>query len=442
MVRLFGCLLGCCLFIPIAGWSQSTYEKGYFIDLNNQKTACFIKPEAWSARGSLTYLFSYKDQPQTKPLAEISEVVIDGVFNLKRANVMIDISGDESPLISYTPEPEWHQEEIFLWTLVEGNTSLFLYEGGGLKRFFLRKGNGPIEQLVYKKYRTTAGISLNESYKQTLFEKVNCGDSLFLYFESLTYTEQALTKHFVAENNCAGTPVQVYPKEKASVPVTIPDAEPVKENETTLTSRKKLSPPAEPVAPSIITEKEKINYFGLEVNPLLRQIINLNPNSTPTNNPFGIQFASNSTKTGRGFNMGFTYSRTKFNDDNNGVQRENINRDIAFRFGYERKHQLGKRWIVLHGYDLVLGGAKARTETSDQFIGNVVTETSTNFWGLGPRGGILFLISDRVSLGTEATYYLRYITDKTKLTGAPDSKQKTSEFELTVPVVLILSIRF
>jgi hypothetical protein len=81
-------------------------------------------------------------------------------------------------------------------------------------------------------------------------------------------------------------------------------------------------------------------------------------------------------------------------------------------------------------------------ETNDQFSGNIVTETSTNFWGLGPRAGLMFLLSDRITLGTEATYYLRYIRDTTKLTGLPDSKQKSSEFVLTVPVVLILSIRF
>jgi hypothetical protein len=441
MIRFFCYLIGCWLFIPVAGRSQSTYEKGFFTDLNNQKTECFIKPEAWSTRGVITYLLNYKDQPQTKPLAEISEVSIQGLFNLKRATVQIDISGDESPLLSYTQEPEWHQEELFLWTLVEGNTSLFLYEGGGLKRFFFRKGNGPIEQLVYKKYRTTSGISLNESFKQTLFEKINCSDSLLTYFEMLKYEEQVLIKHFVAENNCAGTSVQVYPKAQAPVSVTIPETPHVETKEIDQAQTTKLMPPAEPKAP-INTNKKMINYFGLEVNPLLRQIINLNPNSSPTNNPFGIQFASNSTQTGRGVSIGLTYSRSKFNDDNNGVQRETINRDIAFRLGYERKHPLGKRWLVLHGYDLVLGGAKARTETTDQFIGNILTETSSYFWGVGPRGGILFLISDRVTLGTEATYYLRYVTDKTKLTGAPDSKQKTSEFELTVPVVLILSIRF
>ena len=439
MVQYFCCLVGVCLFIPITGHGQSAYEKGYFIDLNDKKTTCFIKAEPWTADGALTYLLNYQDQPKTKLIAEVSEISIDSQFKLKRVKVQIDISGDESPLISYAQEPEWHQEELFLWTLVEGNSSLFLFEGGGLKRFFFKKGDAPTEQLIFKKYRTAAGISLNESFKQTLFEKLNCGDSIFTYFESLKYDEPVLIKHFVAENNCAGSSVQVYPKTQKSMSITFPDATPVKEKETAQSTRKKISPPE---GPSIITEKEKINYFGLEVNPLLRQIINLSPNSTPTNNPFGIQFSSNSVATGRGFNLGLTYSRRKFDDSNNGIGRENINRDIAFRFGYERKHTLGKRWLVLHGYDFVVGGAKTHTQTFDPTFGTFVTETTGNFWGFGPRVGILFLLSDRVTLGTEATYYLRYITDKTKLTGAADTKQKTSEFELTVPIVLILSIRF
>ncbi|MBN8651311.1 MAG: hypothetical protein J0L67_07780 [Cytophagales bacterium] len=439
-MRFFTCLIGGLLFSCLLH-AQSAYEKGYFIDLNNQKTECFIKPEAWSAHGALTYLASYKEQPQTKALSELSEISIQGLFKLKRAKVQLDISGDESPLLSYTQDPEWHTEELFLWTLVNGNTSLYVYEGGGLKRFFISNANAPIEQLVYKKYRTTSGINLNESFKQTLFEKVNCGDSLFTYFTALRYDEQTLIKHIVAENNCAGAAVQVFPKTQTEITRPLPQTSVLDAKENPKPETKKIAPPSEP-EPSVLSNKGWVNYFGLEVNPLLRQIINLNPNSTPTNNPFGIQFASNSTRTGRGIGLGLTFARVKFSDDNNGVQRETINRDIAFRIGYERKHELGKRWIVLHGYDLVLGGSKSRTETTDQFIGNIVTETTTNFFGLGPRAGLMFLLSDRITLGTEATYYLRYIRDTTKLTSMPDSKQKSSEFVLTVPVVLVLSIRF
>ncbi|MCW5910526.1 MAG: hypothetical protein KIT62_05600 [Cyclobacteriaceae bacterium] len=439
MLRFFICLLGCS-FIPRFVSAQASYEKGYFVDLHNQKTECYIRPEAWSAHSSLTYLVHSKEQPQTKLLDELSEISIEGFFKLKRTKVQLDISGDESPLLSYTQEPEWHNEELFLWTLVDGNVSLYSYEGGGLKRFFYSRGNGPAEQLVYKKYRTTSGIKLNETFRQTLFEKVNCGDSIFTYFDALRYDEQALTKHFVAENNCAGASVRVYPKAQQSS-ITLPSTSSLDEKEKPVQQKKSLSPPAEP-EPFALSGKAHINYFGLEVNPLLRQIINLNPNSTPTNNPFGIQFASNSALTGRGLNMGLTYSRSKFNDDNNGVFRETVNRDLAFRIGYERKQPLGKRWIVFHGYDFIIGGAKSRTETTDPFVGNTIIETTSSFWGLGPRVGILFLISDRVTLGTESTYYLRYITDKTKLSGLPDSKQKSSDFALTVPVVLILSIRY
>lgn len=433
--------LFCICFLPYLVQAQAAYEKGYFVDLNNQKTECYIKPEAWSAQGTLTYLLTLKDQPQTISLQSLSEISIHDRFKLKRVKVQLDISGDESPLLSYTREPEWHNEDLFLWTLVDGNTSLYVYEGDGLTRYFYNTANHAVEPLIYKKYRTTSGISLNESFKQTLFENVNCADSLFSYFATLLYNEQELIKHMVAENTCAGMPAQVYPKTKqgVSIPFTQPGISNTKENAKP--EKNKPLPPDEPEASAFVTSG-RVNYFGLEVNPLLRQIINLNPNSTPTNNPFGIQFASNSTRTGRGISLGLTYSRSKFKDDNNGVPRETINREVAFRFGYERKHQIGKRWVALHGYDFVVGGAKLHTETNDPFAGSIITETATNFWGLGPRAGLIFLISDRVTLGTEATYYLRYITDKTKLTNLPDSKQKTSEFELTTPVVLILSIRF
>jgi hypothetical protein len=441
VVKFFNCLFGVCFFLPFLLRAQSVYEKGYFVDLNNQKTECFIKPEAWPAHGTVTYLLTSKDQPQTKSLDDLSEISILDLFKLKRTKVQIDISGDESPLLSYTPEPEWHNEELFLWTLVDGNTSLYVYEGDGLTRYFYSIADNPPEQLVYKKYRTTSGIKLNESFKQTLFDKVNCADSLFSYFAALPYGEQALINHVVAENNCAGTSVQTYPTKPKKAFIPLAETRTLNAIENSKPEKKKPNPPAEP-EPSVFENKKRVNYFGLEVNPLLRQIVNLNPNSTPTTNPFGIQFASNSTRTGRGISSGLTYLRSKFNDDNNGVTRETINREVAFRFGYERKHQIGKRWIALHGYDFVVGGAKLYTETNDPFAGSIVTETSSNMWGFGLRAGLLFLISDRVTLGTEATYYSRYITDKTKLTGLPDSKQKTSEFELTLPVVLILSIRF
>ena len=110
------------------------------------------------------------------------------------------------------------------------------------------------------------------------------------------------------------------------------------------------------------------------------------------------------------------------------------------RVGYERKRNLGKRWIVLHGYDFLLGMSKETTK-SDQSGFQVNIESTGTRWGLGPRAGILFGISDQVFLGTESTFYLTFLNEKQTITGQPDSEQKSSEFSLVLPVSLFLTVR-
>lgn len=439
MTRTSFCLIGCILFFPGLGRGQSVYEKGYFIDLKNQKTACYIKVEAWKAHSEITFLKSYNHPLQTQSLDSLSEIAIDSLFKLKRLVVQIDISGDDDSLLSYVHEPEWNEEEIFLWTLVEGNTTLYAYEGGGLKRYFFKRGNDPIEQLVYKRYRTREGTSLNESFKQTLYEKVNCIGSSNTYFTNLRYDEQSLSAHFVLENKCLGSVANVYPTRREDPATRLPQLEKLDSEEVPVSTRAR-TPSKEPTR--FTADRKRINYFGLEINPLIRQIINLNPNSTPTDNPFQVQFALNSNKTGRGFGLGFSYSRSKTVDNPSTSQRETINRDIAFRGGYERKLQLSRRWIFFYGYDLLLGGATLHTETSDPVFGTITTETKRNLWGLGPRTGLMLLLGDRVTVSTESNLYLRFITDKTSLTGTADSEQRTTELEITLPIVLFLSVRF
>ena len=441
MSRFLFLLIGYVLLFSDPGWCQSVYERGYFIDLNNQKTECYIKVEAWKAHSEITYLKSYHDQLQTKSLDDLSEIAIDSLFKLKRVNVQIDISGDQEPLLSYTPEPEWTEEEIFLWTLVEGEITLYAYEGGGLKRFFYQRSNERIEQLVFKRYHTQTGIEWNESFKETLFEYVNCRDSLHSYFKNLQYNEQSLTQHFIRENACRSSATKVFPMKREDTVVTLPHLASLATE--VVTPRAANPKPRNVKEPTIFTaDRKRVRYFGIEMNPLIRQIINLNPNSTPTNNPFQLQFASNSNKTGRGYALGFSYLRTKTVDNPSTSQRETINREIAFRGGYERKLQLSRRWIVFYGYDLLLGGATFYTETNDPVFGTIVTETKRNLWGLGPRAGLMLLLGDRVTVSTESNLYLRFITDKTTLTGTANSEQRTTEFELTLPIVLFLSIRF
>lgn len=410
--------------------AQSAFEKGYFIDVHNQKTDCYLKSEAWKANDSITYRIDYKDTPRKKSLTEVHEVSIDGSFKIKRVRVSIDISGDNPPLLSYVPEPEWHQEILFLWTLVEGSTNLYAFEGDGLKRYFFNKQVEPIKQLVFKKYKTINEIKTNETYKQTLAQVVNCRDSTLHYFNSLAYDEAELIAHFESESQCAGTKPVIYPLRTQKTTVTsAPSLSAI--NKTEHIDNPRLSSKTKPA---------KIRYFGIEITQLLQQIINLNSDNTPSGNPFAIQYASNSLQTGRGISYGLSYEYNKFIDDSNFIKRETVNRTLTFRIGYERKTKWGKRWIALHGYDLVLGGSKLKTN-ADQGGASLTIETTGNQWGLGPRVGLMFGISDRIFMGTEATYYLRFIKDRQSIIGQPESIQKTTDLSLTLPITLFLSAR-
>jgi len=417
--------------VALATQAQSTFEKGYFIDVHNQKTECYLKSEAWKANDSITYRIDYKDTPIKKSLTEIREVSIDGLFKIKKARVSIDISGDNPPLLSYAPEPEWHEEILFLWTLVEGSTNLYAFEGDGLKRYFFNKQGEPIKQLIFKKYKTINEIKTNETYKETLAQVVNCNDSALHYFNNLGYDEDELIAHFVSESQCAGTKPVIYPLRAQKNTVT---------SAPSLSVINKTEHLEDPARLSSKTKPAKIRYFGIEITQLLQQIINLNSDNTPSSNPFAIQYASNSIQTGRGISYGLTYDYNKFIDDSNFIKRETINRALTFRIGYERKTKWGKRWIALHGYDLVLGGSKLKTN-ADQGGASLTIETKGNQWGFGPRVGLMFGISERIFLGTEATYYLRFMKDRQSIIGQPESIQKTTDLSLTLPVTLFLSAR-
>lgn len=421
------------LFSTVSGLTQSVFEKGYFVDRSGGKTECYILTEEWSSGGHLTYRKDYKEPSQSKPLAEISEVATSS-FKVIHIKTSLDISGDTPNLFSYTRDPEWSEQEIFLWTLVEGAYNLYVYQNDGLTRYFYSTGNIPIQQLIFKKYKTSTGVEINDSYRLTLFQHINCTSNQSNYFNGLNYTEEDLITHFVAENKCAGLSAMKYSNGKANN---------LEQTRTGLNSSKTIeAPPQEMSFSNGKTNKSPnaVRYFGLEINQLLQQIIDLNSNNNASSSPYQIQYSSNSRKTGRGVSYGLAYGRNKFKDDSNATIRETIDRSISFRIGYERKSNWGKKWIALHGYDFTLGGTKLHTKSS-QNGPQIEIENTSSFWGFGPRVGLMFNISPRVFLGTEATYYLQFRKDKQSITGQPNSSQKASNFSLTLPVSLFLSVK-
>lgn len=393
--------------------SQQVFEKGYLIDDQKNRLEGFIQMEKWTSSGSLSYRLDLRGETRVRPMSEIVEFGVNGSFRILHQPVLTSAFSNPGG-----KPPVWQEARVFLWTLVDGPASLFLYETENQSIFFFQIKEGPIEQLLIADKDSTSGSRA----QQILFERVNCLDSARQHFARVIQSRPALVKHFLDENTCLGSPAKYFPRGYPE-----PAPSPVLPIQTT-----------QPEASTFV--KPTFNYVSVELNPLLNQILDFDGDDEGTGNQFTVQFANNNRRTGKGVAMAFSYQRLNTKETSTQLDRETTQRSLTFRVGYERKRSIAKRWILLHGYDFLVGLTKEAVSTNQSGF-QVDIESNGTKWGLGPRGGLMFGLSDQVFLGTEATFYLTFLKEKQTLTGQSDSEQKSSEFLLALPVSLFLTVR-
>ncbi len=193
------------------------------------------------------------------------------------------------------------------------------------------------------------------------------------------------------------------------------------------------------------TSKTVNHYVGVQANQLIKQLFNLSNSTSTVNNPYLLVYAVNSTRTGWGLNagLGYTYNQIKNGDAINRLET-NIN-NFFFRVGVEKKTNLGKKWILSGGLDIINDNQKNNTKNIS--TGSIFeTETKSKGWGFGPRATLNFKITNRILLATECTYYFRAGETSTKITSSfspPEERSDdTKQFLFTVPAVLILIVKF
>lgn len=196
--------------------------------------------------------------------------------------------------------------------------------------------------------------------------------------------------------------------------------------------------------PESATPKKSIHYFGIQGNQLFRQLISTG-SSGPINNPYLLTYAVNANPIGTGFTAGLGYNYNQFNDGDAITLRESTQSDFFLRIGLEKKSYWSKHWVWSFGVDIVVDSEKDKTVTSSKFGGSsskITTEQKINRTGLGPRITLNYVISDRLMVGTEASYYFKTATEKITDPSAPaNSENKFKSFNLAVPAVLYLIIK-
>src|ERR1043165_3893363 len=109
---------------------------------------------------------------------------------------------------------------------------------------------------------------------------------------------------------------------------------------------------AQQETPAAPKERKHNHYVGVQLNGLIRQVINFNNNTASTLvNPYMVVYSVNSVKTGWGLRAGLGFQYNSSNVKDGITETDQKINDINGRIGIERRFQLSRKWTVGAGLD-------------------------------------------------------------------------------------------
>ena len=198
-------------------YSQISYEKGYFIDNNNQKTNCLIKNIDWKNNPTeFKYKLTENSETKKASIKSIKEYGIDNISKYIRSTVNIDKSSEHINDLSNNKNPIFKEEELFLKVLVDGKATLYQYVDNNVNKYFYNKENSKIEQLIFKSYKTTENnIGKNNRFRQQLWVDLKCPNFKKSKIESVEYQKNDLIQFFIEYSKCYNNElINFKPKQK------------------------------------------------------------------------------------------------------------------------------------------------------------------------------------------------------------------------------------
>lgn len=184
--------------------AQIRFERAYFINNEGEKVECWIKNSDWHENPN-SFVYRLAEEGANK-MASIEDIQEFGIYNFSkyiRAKVDIDRSSGDMSKMDYFGNAVFHQEELFLKVLLEGEATLYQYTDGDLNLFFFQTPTQNIQQLVYKKYIVDPNtIASNVAFRTQLAEQLTCGQNQPRRIQELNYYKSGLVKYFSAYHQC------------------------------------------------------------------------------------------------------------------------------------------------------------------------------------------------------------------------------------------------
>ena len=180
-------------------FSQIRFEKGYLINNQNEKSEVLIKNDDWSLNPTE---FTYKKSDDGAEMkGKMNDVTEFGVYNFSkyvRFNGPIDQSTEDLQILDGNKNPKWVEKTVFLKQLAEGKRNLYTFSDSKVHRFFFSEEDGPIKQLIYKKYFAygdNSNVYTNNEFRSQI--ATSFGDEeTRKKIDNLTYKNEFLTAIF------------------------------------------------------------------------------------------------------------------------------------------------------------------------------------------------------------------------------------------------------
>ena len=194
------------LFATTSIYSQINFQKGYFINKENQKVNCLIENKDWIKTPEIfRYKLTDNDKVLTAVLKDQQELRI---FNTDLFYVKVKLNQDlkdkNGDIIKVKGD------FVFFKVLLKGEGSLFEY-GNDDTYFFYKLKNDELKFLpIPVKKSKTKDIIESKKFRSELFKNLKCDNFSVNTFRELNYMRYDLTKLFMDYNSCIDSDSEDY----------------------------------------------------------------------------------------------------------------------------------------------------------------------------------------------------------------------------------------
>lgn len=200
----------------LASYAQVKFEKGYYINEQNQRIEGLIKNSDFRTNPKE---FSFKSSSKNKTIRlstkDVKKLEIYNSSKFIKVTTHIDQSSQSIGTIDKSWKPLLKKETVFVKSLIEGQASLYSYIAGNRELFFFSVDSSAIEQLIFKQYYISRNnFGENNTFREQLLERLKCPEFNFKKLQAVTYTKKALHKIFETYNNCIGETYVTFEKNK------------------------------------------------------------------------------------------------------------------------------------------------------------------------------------------------------------------------------------